>query len=306
MLLLRLHVCLSFLTISTYATSLSDKGFRSACRTQSAGGHAECVEGIIQVSAATTNRRLNVTPPKNNEAAALLLSQLYSPNSNLSMTADLGPAPVSGVYEIFGRLCVPKVGRPKDSVQFLTHGGTLDLTYWDFGPENSYVDQAAQRGMSTFSYDRLGTGRSQHPDGIQITQIPIQVEIGHAIVTSLKSGQFGGLKFDHVVGVGHSQGSAITQDIERLHPGDFALLLLTGHSAYFDALILGLAAAALQIANTLADTNKQFLGLDNGYLTQAPVPQSVSFAYFRYPYYDEQSEFRVCVLTSDGPIRHCC
>jgi hypothetical protein len=95
---------------------------------------------------------------------------------------------VSRTYDISGVLCTPKAAE-KDvgSAQLLIHGGGsephsihhqslthrftvgFDSSYWNLRgagvPENySYVRAAADAGYSTFRYDRLGTGFSEHPD----------------------------------------------------------------------------------------------------------------------------------------------
>jgi pimeloyl-ACP methyl ester carboxylesterase len=118
------------------------------------------------------------------------------------------------------------------TIQFLTHGGTTDHTYWNFASDYSYVDAAAARGYATFSYDRLGTGRSQHPDPIQAVQVATQVELAHALISGLKAGSYGGVTFGSAIGVGHSLESALTQGIAAKHPGDFTSLALTGHSGF--------------------------------------------------------------------------
>jgi hypothetical protein len=96
-------------------------------------------------------------------------------------------ANVTGTYYISGTLCTPKnssTAIAPGTVQLLIHGGKsliyyryamahvtaagYDSRYWDFRgsgvPENySYVYAAAQAGLTTFRYDRLGAGLSDHP-----------------------------------------------------------------------------------------------------------------------------------------------
>lgn len=69
----------------------------------------------------------------------------------------------------------------------------------------SFAESAAAAGWATLSYDRLGVGRSDHPDGTQVVQIPYEIAQSVVIAGKLRDGSMGnGLpKFDSVVGVGH-------------------------------------------------------------------------------------------------------
>lgn len=77
---------------------------------------------------------------------------------------------VSNTYNISGTLCTPKLAtKSNGTVQFLIHGVGFDSSYWNFRgsgvPENySYVRAAADAGYTTFRYDRLATGLSEHPE----------------------------------------------------------------------------------------------------------------------------------------------
>jgi pimeloyl-ACP methyl ester carboxylesterase len=131
----------------------------------------------------------------------------------------------SGTYNIHGRLCVPKSSNKSDILQIATHGVGFDSRYWDakYQPEkHSYVAAALKAGYSIFTYDRLGTGRSDHPDAYKVVQPPIQLEILRQLTLIARNGtlyhlagvadaQFSGLaqprKFVHI---GHSFGSALT------------------------------------------------------------------------------------------------
>lgn len=67
-----------------------------------------------------------------------------------------------------GTLCTPNSSNSNSThVQLLLHGVGFDSSYWDFSPDGSddysYVSAAADAGYTTFRYDRLGTGLSEHP-----------------------------------------------------------------------------------------------------------------------------------------------
>lgn len=76
-------------------------------------------------------------------------------------------------------------------------------------PSNySYVEQASKAGYSTFRYDRLGTGMSDHPsDAYGVVQAPTDVAILVEIAAQIASGKIGGEKGVKIVAVGHSYGA---------------------------------------------------------------------------------------------------
>ena len=257
----------------------------------SEGHKAICVTGIIAVQAIATNIEILYPGPANNYELTEFITNFVRRDTDTFATSIGGPRQISDTFSIYSKLCVPvdsrNASRPT-SVQFLSHGGTLDHTYWDFAPGYSYVDAAAEKGYATFSYDRLGTGKSTQPDPLQIVQLPLQVEIAHAIIQSLKGGTIGGLAFNQVVGVGHSLGAALAQEVARLHPEDFDALILTGHSNFHAGSGTGFAAAAQQISNTVPD-RPELRGLPNGYFTLAAVEQALQFSFYYYPHFEQRS-----------------
>jgi hypothetical protein len=90
----------------------------------------------------------------------------------------------SGTFNIYAQLCVPKSAKKNNVLQIATHGAHYDSRYWDpkLEPENSsYVEAALKAGYSIFTYDRLGTGHSDHPDAYEVVQSPLELEILHQL-----------------------------------------------------------------------------------------------------------------------------
>ena len=264
----------------------------------SAGGNAICVTGIVPVAVSATNTKILYSGPPNNMAATELFVQITQVHSTIETTTNGGPTVVSGTYNIFSKLCFPAnatLASQVQTVQFLTHGGTLDLSYWDLAPGYSYVDAAAEAGYATFSYDRLGTGLSDHPDPIQVVQLALQVNIAHNLVQMLRAAQFCGQSFEKLVGVDHSLSAGLSQGVTTQYPKDFDAVILTGTSTYFGSVGTGVASTDMQIANT--DPSGRFVGLANGYFTSAPVQQSLQFAFYTYPNFVESSRFRAISLS---------
>ena len=276
-------------TIQLLSNASDLTNFSHPLQSFSTGGKAKCLSGLMQLTATATNTKILIPAPSSNAAVTEYYIEVNQANSTLAKNAIGGPNPVSGSYGIYTKLCYPASEENKVStLQILTHGGTLDHTYWDIAPGYSYVDAAAAAGYATLSYDRLGTGLSDHPDPVQVVQLPIQIEIAHAIVQKARNAAIGGFNFDKVVGVGHSLGSALTQGVAAKYPSDFDALILQGTSTTFSYTPIGVASTAQQLAST--DPSGRFKSLPAGYVTPAPVPQALQFAFYRYPGFDLNSK----------------
>ncbi len=271
---------------ATYAQDLT-AGFGSPIIGPSTGGGAACITGSVEVAVTSNNIKLNYTGPANQLVATETIVEYLQANPKSILG---GINPITGNYSIYAKLCLPSnstVAKEIKTVHFLTHGDTLDSTYWDIAPGYSYVDAAATAGYATFSYDRIGVGKSEHPDPVQVVQGPLQVEIAHFLVSSLRSGQIGGYPFHTVVGVGHSAGSTVTQGQTTKYPRDFDAIILTGTSTEITYVAATLASFDFIIANT--DPSGKFQGIANGYLTQA-TQEGIQFSFFRYPNFDPKSK----------------
>lgn len=268
--------------------SLSTTGFAEAAFTHSAGGKAVCVTGIVDVDVVANTTIITYPGPANNFELTEFITNFARKDSNTFTAYIGGTKQISDTFSIFSKLCVPNdpmKASKLSSIQFLTHGGTTDYNYWDFSATYSYVDAAAEKDYATFSYDRLGTGKSEHPDPKQIVQVPLQVDLAHVMIQKLKLGDIGGIKFTDVVGIGHSLGSAVTQGVASKYLEDFSTISLTGHSQGSEGGAIGFAAAAQQMANTLPD-RPELKDLPNGYFSLGPVLQTLQFAFFYYPFFD--------------------
>ena len=266
-------------------------GFSRSSIVKSVGQQATCVTGIINVDVTATQTKLLFTGPANNQATVETFVELQQANPTIYARTNGGPANVTGSFDIYSKLCLPTnatlVTGGITTVQFLTHGATLDINYWEIAEGYSYVDAAAARGYATFSYDRLGVGKSEHPDPIQTVQAPIQVEIAHQLIQLLRTG-LGGHAFKKVVGVGHSAGSTFTQGVTTKYPRDFDAVIISGTST--EITFVGASVAAFDIISANTDPSGRFDGIANGYFTQGVnSPQSIQFPFFRYPFYDPKS-----------------
>lgn len=192
---------------------------------------------------------------------------------------------VSGTYSISSKLCFPINTSPNAStIQFLTHGVGFDKSYWEFfSAAYSYVDAAALAGYTTFSYDRLGIGASEHPDPIQVVQAPLETAIAHSLIQSLRAGAISSTAFKSVVGVGHSLGSELTNSLTANYPSDLSAAILTGFSVDSKGQPVFFSGLDLTIARL--NSPSRFPALNNGYTVSNNINGN-QFAFFRAPNFD--------------------
>ncbi|SNX84211.1 uncharacterized protein MEPE_02919 [Melanopsichium pennsylvanicum] len=159
-------------------------------------------------------------------------------------------------YDIAGYYCTPKQGgRNESAVWNLVHGIGFDSSYWDYGLSSEYslVKHAASYGISTFRYDRLGTGNSETPaNGFDVVQAQTEVAILEQILTRLRTTtEIGGKRHEKVVGVGHSYGSIQTQAISKQSPELLDGVVLTGFTTNSTNMPGYLQAASYSIAKEI-------------------------------------------------------
>ncbi|EME38054.1 hypothetical protein DOTSEDRAFT_75960 [Dothistroma septosporum NZE10] len=262
----------------------SSAGLSNATIQPSRGGLAVCVSGMVSVQASTTkNLKLNLDVPKNQSQVTELFVEDITSGSPFMTEIMGGMQSVNGSYEIGATLCTPANDTKPDQVQILTHGVGFDRYYWDFAPGYSYVDVAAQYNHATFFYDRLGVGKSQKADPLNVIQSPLEVEIANALALKLRQGAFAGCSFKTVIGAGHSFGSIITQAITAQYPSTLDAAILTGFSVNATGMPPFLTGLNLAIASQ--NQPYRFADLNNAYLVSSSAISN-QIGFFRAPGFD--------------------
>jgi pimeloyl-ACP methyl ester carboxylesterase len=166
--------------------------------------------------------------------------------------------------QLYGRLCTPPGAT---TVQVLLSGITYDHTYWDLpGPSAdpsrySYVAHANAAGFATLALDRIGIGRSSHPNGLGVT-IDTDAATTHQAIQAMRS------DFRKVVLVGHSYGSWTTwYEASRYHDVDAVVLSGVSHGVNVTA-TLRLAPILLHPAPLDPELRSRYTDLT--YLTTPP------------------------------------
>lgn len=260
------------------------KGFKDPTVQSSVGGKAFCISGTVEVKASAENTHINTPEPANQTAVTELLLENFQIDTTLAQRLTGNKTQVSGNFNIYSQLCFPNTGINTETVQFLIHGAGFDRIYWNVAPGYSYVDAAAEHGYTTFLYDRLGVGLSDHPDPIQIVQHELQVAIAHELVQLLRTGGISAHAFKKVVGVGHSLGSFQTSGVTSKYPDDFDAAVLTGFSP--DVSGTNIAFAGVGLIPASEGDPRRFADLPNGYLTSDSIV-GTQFFFFRVPGFDQ-------------------
>jgi pimeloyl-ACP methyl ester carboxylesterase len=144
---------------------------------------------------------------------------------------------------------------------------------------------ATSAGYATLAYDRLGVGKSDHPDPYLDIQTQTQVAILTQLTQLVRSGRLS----PHlpipkkVVHVGHSYGSLITNGIVATQPNLSDGLVLTGFS-YNDTWI-PLFELALSLHLARENNPHRFGQLSSGFLTWGDKYDNQA-AFLRAPFFD--------------------
>ncbi|KAI9902422.1 hypothetical protein N3K66_001774 [Trichothecium roseum] len=158
---------------------------------------------------------------------------LAQQGNNLTGRLLKGYKDVSGSYNIRATYCEPEDG-PGETLQIMTHGIGFDRSYWDIDYDNgnySYVASAVQNhGYSTLAYDRLGVGES---DKLLDVQIYLEVAALERLTDLAREGKLSpkiDAKYEKIVHLGHSFGSAITYNLVNQRPEISQGIVLQGYS----------------------------------------------------------------------------
>lgn len=151
----------------------------------SAAASSNCKTVQFSISATAQNRNITGNIPTTNLNALLAAFQ----------SAPL--LEVSGTQTLAGTFCKPTVSNDNNrKIQVLFGSitanrdgwqaeGGLDTDFPEYQPERySWTQYMNDRGYATLAMDRLGTGRSSHPEPILVAQAPYEYVL-HIFVPSI-------------------------------------------------------------------------------------------------------------------------
>jgi pimeloyl-ACP methyl ester carboxylesterase len=134
------------------------------------------------------------------------------------------------IWYVSGWISIPESPIRAGELLILVHGANSDHRAWDFPFERdsySFVKWAEDRGLPTLMIDRIGSGTSSLPPGVENT-IDAQADVLHEIVQSARRGTDGMSAFTRIVLVGASFGSVVC-GVEAAKYGDVDAAVLTAY-----------------------------------------------------------------------------
>ncbi|KAF5320622.1 hypothetical protein D9611_013738 [Ephemerocybe angulata] len=146
----------------------------------------------------------------------------------------------------------------------------------------NYVEAALHAGHAILIYERLGTGKSNKPDGISKVQLATHIEIAAQLVRYLRIGKPGGSQFNRVVEVGHSFGSVTLFGLVGKYGNVLDAMVLTGFAPLGGFAFSAFAAVGWTIAS--AGDPKRFGSLSSSYMISEGVSNDQR-SFFRYGNY---------------------
>jgi pimeloyl-ACP methyl ester carboxylesterase len=180
------------------------------------------------------------------------------------------------VAHLAGHLCTPARARPH-VVLLLLHGATYNSSYWSWPQDpadRSFVWQALGAGYAVMVPDRLGYGQSSRPHSSEVT-FAAQALTLHQVVLDLRNGPLG--RYQSIIGIGHSYGSAELANLAATYPNDVAAVIMTGSGHQVSVQTTQQAATLLLPAKSVLP--QRFGNLDPGYVTAVNVQARLAVLY---------------------------
>ncbi|KAJ4345853.1 uncharacterized protein N0V89_011988 [Didymosphaeria variabile] len=268
----KVSIALSALALTPFAASTTYPDFVHP-------SNGDCKDYIVNSTVTWPQLQWNQTIYKNNFEVVAVLAKIAE-QGKVPFSAFSGSKNVTMTFQTAGTFCKPKVLKDgkEDTVLVATHGAGFDRRYWasSYKPEDyNFAQYALAAGYSIFYYDRLGVGHSSRLSGYEVEAGP-QIELLASILRSLRFGHYTqDIKPSKLVLIGHSFGSAISNNILGRYPDLADAAILTGYAfpsmedpAFYTS-GLGLSVFGSRIVSTLPPSSKpQFANtFDDGWLS---------------------------------------
>ncbi|CAE7074342.1 unnamed protein product [Rhizoctonia solani] len=230
-----------------------------------------CTSSCVPISVQVDTTSISMNKPANQGALTGFLAQYWSTGSAIgsqimTKTADGATQKkrVEGSYKIWSQTCVPGGRQGQVPLIIGIHGINFDHSYWEFGysKEYNFIEAANKAGYAVLTYDRLGVGQSDKPDGLNVVQSSTEVEILHQFIQQARASG----KYSKVLGIGHSFGSIQLTGIAAKYPSDLDAVILTGYAPSMASVGLAFTGWAQTLANQQPDlaTRARWSSLPSG------------------------------------------
>ncbi|KAE9984294.1 hypothetical protein EG328_008970 [Venturia inaequalis] len=237
------------------------------------------------VSGTAENRNITAAPLGNATALALAIQADQFPRVS-----------ISGNQTLVGWFCRPTiVNENNQKLQVLlgsittnreaytAQGGTGLYGFPSYEAElYSWVRYAGGKGYPTLSMDRLGAGKSSHPDPSAVVQGAYEYALYHDLAQQIRKGTTGSLdcKYSTLIYIGNSYGSVTGNNLAARYPGDFEAFVLTGFSKSILPSLPGIALQNVMPASTVWPA--RYANLSGAYLT-SPSTSTRTDSFFGDP-----------------------
>ncbi|CAE6415550.1 unnamed protein product [Rhizoctonia solani] len=262
-----------------------------------------CTSSRVPISVKVDTTAISMSKPSNQGDLTGFLAEYWSTGSTItskiiSTTGDGATQKkrVEGTYNMWSQTCVPKGSQGQVPLIIGIHGINFDHSYWEFGysKEYNFIEAANKAGYAVLTYDRLGVGQSDKPDGLNVVQSSTEVEILHQFIQQARTSG----KYSKVLGIGHSFGSIQLTGIAARYPSDLDAVILTGFAPSMVTVPLAFTAWSQTLTNQQPDmsTRARWAALPSGSAAMndqsymgTGSPSSDRFAFFAKGAYDEDA-----------------
>ncbi|CUA74543.1 hypothetical protein RSOLAG22IIIB_05603 [Rhizoctonia solani] len=272
-------------------------------RADSPSSAGTCVQERIPIAVQVDTTAIRMKKPADQASLTGFLANYWSTGSTITSQAiahksDGSPKKnrVEGTYNIWTQTCHPKGWKDGQPLIVGIHGINFDHSYWEFGysKEYNFIEAANKAGYAVLTYDRLGVGQSDKPDGINVVQSSTEVEILHQIIQRSRKSK----KYSKILGIGHSFGSIQLTGIAAKYPSDLDAVILTGYTPSMASVGLSFTGWAQTLANQQPDVaiRSRWASLPSGSTIMSDQsylgtgsPSADRFAFFADNFYDEDA-----------------
>ncbi|CUA74544.1 hypothetical protein RSOLAG22IIIB_05604 [Rhizoctonia solani] len=292
---------ISLATMASAAPTVRGRGLLNFAASPSSTG--TCTSSRVPISVQVDTTAISMSKPVNQGDLTGFLAEYWTTGSTVaSHIMATGPdgtyqkKRVEGTYNIWAQTCTPTGKQGPVPLIIGIHGINFDHSYWEFGysKEYNFIEAANKEGYAVLTYDRLGVGQSDKPDGLNVVQSSTEVEILHQFIQQARASG----KYSKIMGIGHSFGSIQLTGIAAKYPTDLDAVILTGFAPSMVTVPLAFTAWSQTVASQQSDlaTRARWSSLPSGsaamndqsYMGTGSA-SSDRFAFFAKGAYDEDA-----------------
>ncbi|KAH7329865.1 Alpha/Beta hydrolase protein [Rhizoctonia solani] len=278
---------ISLASLASAAPTLGRRGVGPTPASPSSAG--TCTQNLVPITVQVETTAINMKKPEDQAKLTGFMAKFWttgSPTGSQIMPQKADGTTkkrhVEGTYNIWTQVCHPNGKEGQVPLIVGIHGINFDHSYWEFGysKEYNFIEAANKAGYAVLTYDRLGVGQSDKPDGLNVVQSSTEVEILHRFIQQARASG----KYSKILGIGHSFGAIQLTGIAARYPTDLDAVILTGYAPSMtlaseqpDMAIRSRWSSLPSGSNIMSD--KSYMGTGS--------PSSDRFAFFADGNYDE-------------------